>query len=429
MAAALPPEVRFAIYDRHLAGESLQDIATELNIHYETARKWWRVGRLQGREALMKQPRKPIGIAHRMPQPVAALIVKLRREHKRWGLPYLRQQVLADPSLTEEEKALVPSQANLYRYIHRIEDKPFKHRLRYEVPGTPLIKQAQYPHHLWQVDLKEKCSIKGLWRRVTVVNMRDIHSSVTTGSVLFELQRSVTALCQADIQAACRSSFERWGLPDRIRTDNGSCFVATMPQTGFPSYLTLWLAGLGIAHETIAKGKVTQNGCVERYNRTYANLVLRDGPFENLQQVQALSETTVAFLNNQYPSQAGSCHGTPPLVAHPEAAQPRRPYCVDHEAACFDLQRVDAWLTRFRWQRHADEVGKVSLGRTDYYLGREHKGQVFDINFDPSDRSFVFQTPDASVSLRRPAIGLDAEDIANIRDSQNKRLRKPEKRP
>ena len=429
MPEALSVETRLAIYDRHVAGETLHLIAQELGIHYETARKWWRIGRDRGRDALVARPRKPIGRLRNVPAKVMELFTALRAKHPSWGVTYLRQQLLHHPELTEQERAKVPSTATLYRHVHAVEDQPFKHKTKNQPPTIPLIKQTRHAHHLWQVDLKEKCRVKGLPNRVTVVNMRDVYSSVTTGSEVFELIRSTSALTLAQVQDSCRQCFTQWGLPDRIRTDNGSCFVGTMSQTGFPSYLTLWLKGLGIEHETIDKGKVTQNGCIERYNRTYTNLVLRDGPFEDVEQLRELSRTTVEFLNTKYPSQAGHCKGRPPLSAHPEAATPRRRYSQKSEPKLFSLARVDAYLAEFRWQRRADRVGKVSLGRVDYYLGRANKGLTFDVTFDPEDRTFVFKTPDGSLSLKQPAQGLDTADIFDIQASQDKRARKPETAP
>jgi len=427
MAVALPVETRLSIYDRHVAGEPLQAIAEELGIHYETARKWWRIGRDQGREALVARPRKPIGKLRAVDPEVIRMLRQLRKAHPQWGVPYLRQKLLVHPDLTQQQRAQVPSQATLYRYIHTVEDRPFKHKTRQHVPTTPLIQQTTHPHHLWQIDLKEKCKVKGLDSRFTVVNMRDVYSSVTIAAQIYELTRTTPAVTMADVQQACRAAFTQWGLPDRIRTDNGACFVGTMRQTGFPSYLSLWLIGLGIQHETIDKGKVTQNGCIERFNRTYSNLVLRDGPFDSVEQLRTLSRTTIDFLNTTYPSQAGICQGQPPLTAHPQADQPKRPYDPDKEKKLFSINRVHDYLARFRWQRRADGVGKVSMGRADYYLGRAHAKLIFDVTFDPKNRTFVFSTPDNKATITRPAIGLDTKHTIDIRSSQAKRLRKSEK--
>jgi len=363
-----------------------------------------------------------------VPERVCRRLDVLRRGHPGWGIPYLRQQLLSDAFLTPEERARVPSLSAIYRYLHAVEDNPFpKKRGSGQIPTTPLVEQALYCHHLWQMDLKEKCKVRGLPHRVTAANVRDVHSSVTIASEIFELSRSDSGLTGADMQRVCRTCFSEWGLPDVLRTDNGSCFVGTMPQTGFPSYFVLWLRGLGVKHETIPKGKVTQNGCVERYNRTYGSLVLQDGPYENAEELRAVSKLTVDFLNRCYPSRAGTCRGKPPLHAHPEAKKPRRRYTLRRERKLFSLARVDEYLSQFKWSRRADANGRVTLGQNGYHLGRQHRRRVFDVIFDRSDRHFVFRAPDGQVELRRPAVGLDADHILNARASHQRRVRLTEK--
>lgn len=426
MATALPADRRLEIYDRYRAGETLSRIAGDLGIHYETARKWARVGRRHGRKALASRPRKCPGLLHNVPDELIGRIKKLRKAHRSWGLTYLRQQLLHDPTLGDELRAAIPSQASFYRYIHSIEQEPFRRRLKNDLPSTPLIAQAEHPHHLWQADLKEKNRVAGLAHQVTVLNIRDVYSSVTVGAQVFELIRDQSTLAGHQVQAACRLCFAQWGLPDRLRTDNGSCFVGNSPQNGFPSYLSLWLRGLGIVHETIETGRPTQNGCVERFNRTYNNLVLRDGPFASLSQLELLSAATVEFLNTTYPSRAGHCNGRPPLCAHPEAAAPRRPYTPEQEAKLFDLGRVDAYLAKCHWRRRSDKVGKVSMGRVDYYMGRANAGQAYDVTFDATDRHFVFARSDRQSECRRPALGLDAQDIMHAQVSEHIRLRNSE---
>ena len=133
------------------------------------------------------------------------------------------------------------------------------------------------------------------------------------------------------------------------------------------------------------------------------------------------------FLNNSYPFQAGNCQGQPPLTAHPRARHPRRPCQREQEAELFSLKQVDQYLTQFRWQRRADQVGKVSLADQDYYLGRAHHGRVFDVVFDAAERSFVFTTPDGQVQVRHRALGLDAEHLTDIRGHPRRPLRDSDK--
>lgn len=423
MGTALSVDARLEIHDRHVAGETLTDIARSMGIHYETARKWYRVARQEGRKGLVQRRRRPPRqLLHQVPDRVRERLVALRKNHPGWGVPYLRQQLLADPDFTEDEGNHVPSVAAIYRYLHAVEENPFgRTKLAQDTPPVRLVDQVQHAHQLWQMDLKEKCAVKGLSQQVTVVTARDVYSSVTVASEVVALRRHASTLDGATVQQACRKCFTRWGLPDVLRTDNGSCFVGTMPQAGFPSYLTLWLTGLGVRHETIDKGQVTQNGCVERYNRTYTNLVLRDGPYADVAELQQVSDSTVEFLNGVYPSRAGRCGSRPPLSAHPEAQTPRRVYREETEGEQLSLALVDAYLAQFVWRRTVGSRGQVALGGERYGLGIEYAGEVMEITFDPQDRSFVFTRVDGSAQVRLPATALEADDIIGHRTRRRRR--------
>jgi transposase InsO family protein len=60
--------------------------------------------------------------------------------------------------------------------------------------------------------------------------------------------------------------FRRYGLPNRIRTDNGVPFATK--SLGGISRLSKWWIRLGILPERIKPGKPQQNGAHERMHRT-----------------------------------------------------------------------------------------------------------------------------------------------------------------
>jgi hypothetical protein len=68
------------------------------------------------------------------------------------------------------------------------------------------------------------------------------------------------------VQRAMVAIFDEFGLPDRIRSDNGSPFASPAPR-GF-SELSIWWMRLGIKHERIEPGKPQQNGRHERFHLT-----------------------------------------------------------------------------------------------------------------------------------------------------------------
>src|SRR5690606_29536345 len=69
-----------------------------------------------------------------------------------------------------------------------------------------------------------------------------------------------------DTQAVFERLFREYGLPERIRTDNGVPFANT--GVGHLSRLTIWWIKLGIWPERIEPGQPQQNGRHERMHRT-----------------------------------------------------------------------------------------------------------------------------------------------------------------
>jgi len=82
---------------------------------------------------------------------------------------------------------------------------------------------------------------------------------------VFALLARLTTAC-ADAKAVFEKVFRQFGLPDRIRTDNGVHF-ATVSLARLSS-LSAWWIQLGILPELIEPGKPQQNGRHERMHRT-----------------------------------------------------------------------------------------------------------------------------------------------------------------
>ena len=68
------------------------------------------------------------------------------------------------------------------------------------------------------------------------------------------------------VRAVMEAVFREYGLPEAIRTDNGSLFASRLP--GGLSRLSMWWLQLGIRHERIEPGCPQQNGRHERMHRT-----------------------------------------------------------------------------------------------------------------------------------------------------------------
>jgi hypothetical protein len=81
------------------------------------------------------------------------------------------------------------------------------------------------------------------------------------------------------VWAYLQEAFQEYGMPLRIRTDNGPPFAST--SLGRLSHLAVKLIRLGITPEWIAPGKPQENGRHERMHRTL-KLEAANPPRENL---------------------------------------------------------------------------------------------------------------------------------------------------
>ena len=215
---------------------------------------------------------------------------------------------------------------------------------------------------------------------------------------------------------ALRACFAHWQtLPDEIQSDGDSVLVGNHHQS-FPTVFTLWLKGLGVEHLVTRPAKPTDNAEVERCHRTVNDYAIVGNEKASVLELQTILDQAVYELNFELPSRAEGCRGWPPVTAHPELLQPRRPFQPEHELALFDLKRVDAYLASFTWERTVGKTGQIEIGRHRYSVGRAHARRSVLIRFDPADRHFVFyDIDDPNAELRRrPAKGLDVTDLTGL---------------
>ena len=92
------------------------------------------------------------------------------------------------------------------------------------------------------------------------------------------------------------------GKPVKIRVDNGPEFCS--------KEFVEWCASKEITIQYIQPGKPMQNGFIERFNRSYRQDILDACLFENINQVNELSEEWLDDYNNHRPHE--SLGGMPP---------------------------------------------------------------------------------------------------------------------
>lgn len=207
-----------------------------------------------GAAGLEELSRRPTRSPHRTPRHIEAAIVALRQKHPSWGAKKLL------PILQRRHPAWdLPSRTAVCDILKR-EGLVRRKRNRRHIghPGKPSA-QILGPNDLWCADFKGQFKTgNGIYcYPLTITDgfsryLLGCHGLLTTSVI--------------DAKPVFTRIFKEYGLPKRIRTDNGVPFATnTLARL---SRLSAWWVRLGILPDLIEPGKPQQNGRHERMHRT-----------------------------------------------------------------------------------------------------------------------------------------------------------------
>jgi hypothetical protein len=156
------------------------------------------------------------------------------------------------------------------------------------------LRPARRGHEIWTVDYKGWYRT-GNGQRVEPLTVRDLSSRYILQIKLFPRQ-SLTWT-----RAEFVRLFRVYGLPERIRCDNGTPFGGGGP-TGL-TRLSAWWVKLGIEVEFITPGRPCENGAHEQFHRVYKAEVAKD-PARSLAAQQRRSSRWFEHYNDDRPHEA-----------------------------------------------------------------------------------------------------------------------------
>lgn len=402
------------IYHEKLAGKTLSEIASQIGCSYECARKWWRVGRDGGLQALRAKrvSRQASGILSQFSKKVRKVALALKHEHKRWGAARVLIEMEKADELAGER---LPSVSRLSAYFKQVCPDCVA---SYKVKGEPAIKppRARFVHEVWQMDAQEYHQLAD-GQIATVCSIRDPLGAAVIATDAFAVQTKARwrKLRIEEIRDTFRQGFARWStLPDAVQTDNETR-LGGHPSDSFPSLLTLWLAGLGIEHRFSRPNKPTDQAQVERQHHTLDAWTDAATDRTNLDTFKLSLQRELDIHNRYLPSRASTCNNRAPLAAFPQLLTPRRPYCPESEPLLFSLARVHAYLAPMTFPRKVSSKGQVRVGRSRYNLGCAFAAQELMVHFDPDGCYWCFCDADDGTELKRmPAKGLDFQTLTGL---------------
>ena len=385
------------------AGHGDADIAQRLGWKVRTVRKWRRRGR-NGLEGLVTKMGRPAsGALSTFVSEVTATVRGLRQAHPGWGPLTLRVELEEHPP-----GRVLPSRATIARYLEQEKlTRPYE---RHQDLPVPTSSSAQAPHQEWELDAEGYVKVPQVGV-IAPIHLSDRFSKVKLMAYPCWVgeKRASRHPTTADYQLVFRLTATEWGLCDRLYVDRDSVYYDNSSKSPFPTRLHLWFLALGVELVIGPADRPTERAMVERSHQTWAAQVLEGQWFADWESLYEALQKRRGFLNERLP--CASTGGLPPLVAHPAACQPRRPYRPEWEAELMDLARVDAYLAQGRWFRKASNVGTVSLGDETYGLGKAWIKKEVEITFDPTDRQLAFYAPEGGLRKRRPIQGLSKEEL------------------
>jgi transposase len=404
-ATTLEDRVRICVLAE--AGRSDSEIATRLGLSVSTVRKWRRRGQREGLAGLVSQMGRPANGPMSSFSPLVQETVQvLRQQHSGWGALTLRLELEDEPSLAQQS---LPGRSTIARWLKQ-QELTRDYERHQELPQPPPL-AVQAPHELWELDARGHEKVPGVGV-VTLINLADLFSRVKLQSYPCQLgeKRASRHPNTEDYQLIFRLTASEWGLPDRLAVDRDSVFYDNQSKSPFPTRFHLWLQALGVELVIGPPRQPTKRAMIERSHQTWAQQALVGQSFANWASLRCVLRQRRAFLNERLP--CATLDNVPPLLAHPEARQPRRLYRPEWEEELLDLSRVYQYLSQGRWFRKGSDVGTVSLGRQIYVLGRrDWARKEVEITFDPQTQELLFYAPDGQKRQRMPLKGISKTDL------------------
>jgi putative transposase len=270
--------------------KSFASLCRSFGISRKTGYKWWKRFCERGLSGLSQRTSRP----HRSPLTSEPKwrrgVIALRQRYAWWGAKKLRAKLIArhGPGGVPAASTLgtILSRAGLIRARRRRKSGPKIERAA--------LSPAQQSNEVWAVDFK------GWFRTADGQRCDPLTVSDLASRYLLCCEGLKSQSFEA-VRAVFEKLFTQYGLPQRIRVDNGPPFGSR--GAGGLSRLSVWWMGLGILVEFIAPGHPEQNGIHERMHRTLKAEATR-APAYNLRRQQKRFDRWRRHFNLERPHEA-----------------------------------------------------------------------------------------------------------------------------
>jgi len=196
------------------------------------------------------------------------------------------------------------------------------------------------------------------------------------------------------------TAFERWGLPENIKIDNGSPLVHP-PNMDIPTKAKLWWIGLGINVIQNTPRCPQENGIVECLQGTICSWSNPSG-CQTKEELQQRIDTESDFQRNHYRIPAKQSKTR--IELHPDLETNHRKYDPNR----FDINLVYEYLSNQVWTRQVKKNGQLRFLGEYMYVGKGYLEHEVDITFDPHILKWIIRKKDGTL-LKQISKGIPTE--------------------
>jgi len=245
-------------------------LCNSYGISRKTGYKWQDRFMNGGFENLIDRSSTPINQPNRTPDDICQLIIATKHTHTYWGpkkiLDYLKRHEPTKALPADSTAGLILDRAGLV--------KPRKKRWSVPADEQAFTKSDQN-NQVWGVDYKGQFKLGN--------GEMCYPLTITDDSSRYLLRcQALQSTCRSDAQDWMEHTFREYGLPDAIRSDNGSPFASIA--AGGISRLSKWWIQLGIRPQRIKPGHPQQNGRHERMHKSLKEATTKPSSYSQKKQ-------------------------------------------------------------------------------------------------------------------------------------------------
>jgi putative transposase len=361
---------RMLLIGKYLKGErAMTDLCAEFGVSRKTAYKWVARYNEDGPAGLADRSRAPLSHPARLDPVVVETVLEARRAHPHWGA----RKVLAWLARRHPDFR-APAASTVGAIFAKYGLSRTRQARRRTPPYTDPFSEATTPNQLWCADFKGDFQT-GDGKRCYPLTLTDACSRMLLRCTALRSTK------WGGVRPVFEHAFRELGLPERIRTDNGTPFASR--GAGGLSPLSIWWVKLGIRHERIQPGHPEQNGRHERMHRTLKQETLRP-PAGTFRKQQTRFDAFRREYNEERPHE--SLDDRPPASVYASSSRtfPRRVASPTYPAG-FDTRKVAA-SGRIRWKGAHVQINHALEGE---WIGIERRDGVHQFYFADVSLGFV----------------------------------------